>query len=723
MSRGHILIVDDEESIRHSLEAILRDEGFTTTQAADGDEALRVLGRESPDLILLDVWLPGLNGIQTLQAVRKRRVDLEVIMMSGHANIETAVKATKLGAFDFIEKPLSLDQVVRVVNLALRQQNLLRESAEVRGRLDQTTELIGKSPALLRLRQEIEAAAVRKDSVVVYGEVGTGKDLVARLIQDRRSGAGRPFVRVKCGERSLSRRIFGWEGANGRVRPGALEEAEDGVLYLNAAERMGPQTASRLATALKKGHFRRDGGSRSLPLKAWVVFSTTADLGSRPVEEVLGKELAEQLEGDPVYVPALRERREDVRSLFDHFLSKFCSERGLRRPVLEETALQALETYRWPENIKGLQRVVERLVVSMDQDVIGLADLPQEIQGGPEEPDAAAAQVREGTEPEKKRLARLLWENKGNLRRTAAHLGISEGSLRSKIRACGLGDSRRPGGNGVVQRTLGKSVLLGGQGLHSGLKTGLILSPLPPDSGIRIGSITSEDSVLAHLDNVVSTDSATTLQQGTMRVRTIEHLMSTLHAYGITNLLIKVTDEIPIMDGSARDFCRLIEEAGVVEQDSLIEPLEVSSAVEVKTENPGGDPVILRIEPHSEFVIDYRLLLPEPIGEQRLAFTLEDPESFRETIAPARTFGRLRDVERQEKRGLVGGGRLDNVILLDEGRVINTKLRFSDEFVRHKILDLIGDLYLLGRPIRGKVTAHMSGHTENIRLLRKLRTQ
>jgi two-component system nitrogen regulation response regulator NtrX len=212
--------VDDEESIRHSLDGILRDEGYTTAQAADGDEALRLLQKETPDVMLLDVWLPGRNGIQTLQAVKKQRADLEVIMMSGHANVETAVKATKLGVFDFIEKPLSLDEVVQTVDLALRQQRLLRENAELREHLDQVTELVGKSQALLKLRQDIESAAAQKGSVIVFGEVGTGKELVARLIQDRWLGIGNPFIRIDCDKgrkngssrtASLSKKIFGSE--------------------------------------------------------------------------------------------------------------------------------------------------------------------------------------------------------------------------------------------------------------------------------------------------------------------------------------------------------------------------------------------------------------------------------------------------------------------------------------------------------------------------------
>jgi UDP-3-O-acyl N-acetylglucosamine deacetylase len=384
-----------------------------------------------------------------------------------------------------------------------------------------------------------------------------------------------------------------------------------------------------------------------------------------------------------------------------------------------------METYLWPENIKGLKNLVDRLVVSGTGEVVTISDLPEEIGGVAEEEPQGRAGVQhlENVEWEKESISQLLGAHQGNLRRIASQLGISEGQLGKKIKAYGLDRIPRAQDQGIVPRTLGKSVLLSGQGLHSGLKTGLILSPLPPGSGIIIGNLTSEEFVRAHLDNVISTDSATTIQQGTMTVRTIEHLMAVLHAYGICNVLIKVAEEIPIMDGSAKEFCRLIEDAGVVEQEGFVKPIEVSSSIGVTIKRSGGEPVTLQIEPNADFVIDFQMVMPEPIGVQRFTFTLDHPESFRDAIAPARTFGRIKDVETQGKRGLVGGGRLDNVILLDEGRVVNTQLRYPDEFVRHKILDIIGDLYLLGRPVRGKVTARMSGHTENIKLLRKLQTQ
>ena len=729
MSRGHILIVDDEENIRSSLEGILKDEGYTISQASDGDEALALLDRVVPDVVLLDVWLPGLNGIQALQAVRKQQADLEVIMMSGHANIETAVKATKLGAFDFIEKPLSLDQVVHTVELALRQHRLFRENSGIRSRLDQSSELIGRSRALFKLWQTIESCASGEGVVLIYGETGTGKELVARLIQERRSGVGQPFLRVDCGDGtsdplSLKQRTFGLEGPSGEVQAGALEAAGEGAVYLHGAERMNSEVAVLLAEALESGEFRREGGRRPLPMKAGVILSTTADLQITPIKELFDREIGALISHEPVRVPPLRERWEDIPSLCEHFLSQYCSHHGLRRPVIAEEAMEAMEKHSWPDNIKGLMNTIEWLIAQETGEVVEVDDLPGVLRGIAEKEteDRPTVQVRERRKWAKGDLRERLKKNNGNLRKTASELGISEGDLRAGIADDRPGASSGRAGAGVAQRTLGKSVLLSGQGLHSGLKTGLILSPLQPDSGIRFGSITTEETVPAHLDNVVSTDFATTLQRGNVKVRTIEHLMSTLHAYGVHNLLIKVENEIPIMDGSALEFCRLIDEAGVIEQEASLEPLKIRSAVEVVSERPGQEPAVLKIEPHAEFKIEFQFLLPKPIGMQKFSYTLDGPESFRNAIAPARTFGEIKEAERQGKRGLIGGGRLDNVILLDAGRVINTELRFPDEFVRHKVLDVIGDLYLLGRPLRGKVTARMSGHTENIELLRKIQT-
>ena len=270
------------------------------------------------------------------------------------------------------------------------------------------------------------------------------------------------------------------------------------------------------------------------------------------------------------------------------------------------------------------------------------------------------------------------------------------------------------------QRTLRRSVVLYGQGLQSGLKTGMILSPMPPHSGILFRNITTGYTMPASVDCIESTDFCTSLKQGYLTARTVEHLMSALHAYRITNVLIKISDEVPIMDGSADAFCHLIEEAGIAEQDAVMEEFIVDRCYAVGQVRT--DAKFILVEPYDGFRVTYRLDYPLPLGVQEFSYEHTDSTSYRREIAPARTFGFVREVEKMQELGLIPGGRLTNVVLIGEEKIINsTPLRFPDECVRHKILDIIGDFYLLGRMVRGHVHANMTGHTENVALVKQLR--
>lgn len=428
-----VLVVDDEPSIRRTLEGVLRDEGFIPLFASDGASALSLLESCSPELILLDIWMPGLDGMETLERIRARYPKIPVIMMSGHATIPTALRATQLGARDFIEKPLDLNAVISVSRRALA-----------------TREPVG-------------------------------------------------------------------------------DQFED----TTAAE------ALSFGSGTERAHIRP------------IVFSS--------------------------------------------------------------------------QNLRG--------------------------------------------EP-------------------------------------------------VVQKTLATSALLYGQGLHSGKKSGLIFEPLPAYSGIHFVGIAQGAPVPAHVDFVESTGFATTLRLGETQAGTIEHIMSALHAYGICNLLIKCNGEVPVMDGSAQDFCSLIEEIGLEEQEGEWFQIKVEKPIRIER---GKE--FISLEPADEFIIDYTLEYPEPVGRQRLVFTLGDVELYKKEIAKARTFGFVRDIGMLQKQGLALGGRFDNFVLIGDDGAINDTLRYPDEPVRHKILDAIGDLYLLGRPICGKVTAFMTGHSDNIELLKLLRKE
>ncbi|MCB0355063.1 MAG: UDP-3-O-[3-hydroxymyristoyl] N-acetylglucosamine deacetylase, partial [Bdellovibrionales bacterium] len=270
-------------------------------------------------------------------------------------------------------------------------------------------------------------------------------------------------------------------------------------------------------------------------------------------------------------------------------------------------------------------------------------------------------------------------------------------------------------GRAVPQKTIARSSLVYGQGLHSGMKSGLMLEPLPAGSGIHFIGVSDQKPVPAHVDYVESTGFATTIRLDRTEAATIEHLLSALHVYGVTNLLVKCNGEVPVLDGSSLKFCELLDETGVVEQDAVVHAIRIESPIVV-----GKGPEQIRIEPADEFSIDYTLNYPPPLGKQHFTFTVNDIDAYRREIAPARTFGFVRDIGYLQAQGLAQGGRFDNFVLYGDQGPINGNLRFPNEAVRHKILDAIGDLYLLGRPLQGKVTASMTGHSDNIQLLRNL---
>jgi len=420
-----VLVVDDESEIRASLRGVLNDEGLRVLEAENGRSALDLVRRERPDLVLLDVWMPEIDGIELLHLLRGEPGRPEVVMISGHGSIETAVRATKLGAFDFIEKPFSIEALLHVVERALEHRAALTETGSA-----------------------------------------------------------------------------------------------------------------------------------------------------------------------------------------------------------EEMAM----------------------------------------------PSAGGA-----------------------------------------IRAAVSGSSRRP------ERTIGRSVIGSGHGLHTGVKSGLILHPLPPGRGVLFASLSSAAGVPAHLDYVDSTGYATTLHGQGMTVATVEHLLATLHAFGITNILIKVQAEVPAMDGSAVEFCRLLESAGIEDQPGEVEAIAIDRTLTAGGDGQAGESIT--IEPADDFSISYTLLYPEPVGRQEYTYVHRGPESYKEEIAPARTFGFVKDMKAMAAMGLASGGRLDNCVLIDDEKVVNTALRFPEEMARHKILDIMGDFYLLGRPIQGRIIARMTGHADNIALLRKVRAE
>jgi UDP-3-O-[3-hydroxymyristoyl] N-acetylglucosamine deacetylase len=416
MDSTTVLVVDDEERIRSSLRGILSDEGFRVLDTDGGPAVMDIIEREHPELVLLDVWMPKLDGIELLRRIKAEQPATHVIMISGHANIQNAVAATRLGAADFIEKPFSLDGLLTSIE------------------------------------------------------------------------------RVLAGE-------TGGTAAPGRVDGGALTN----------------------------------------------------------------------------------------------------------------------------------------------------------------------------------------------------------------------GRSLRAASPTPSQFTIKSSLVMAGQGLHSGLKSGVILHPAPPGTGIVFSSLADQSAMAARLENVSETGYNTTLSSGGYTIRTVEHLMSALHGLGVTNLIVKTDDEVPALDGSALEFCQNLQKAGFQEQAAAVAPIKITQPIQI-----GEGDEFIRIEPATHLIIDYTLDYPAPIGVQRVHFDLTSPEAYIQMVAPARTFGFVREFRKLSEMGLASGGRLDNLILVDDEKVVNTALRFPDEFARHKVLDMIGDLYLLGRPILGHVTASKTGHSDNLALLRAI---
>lgn len=683
MKKGRIIVVDDEENIRTALKEILTDEGYHVSLAADGETALRMIQSEAPDLVLLDIWVPGIDGIQTLKILKKLDAGAEVVMMSGHGAIETAVKATKFGAFDFIEKPFSLDVILRTVAAALKNRRA-RAAANRRVPLSASAvekQFIGSSRDAKRTRRMLRKAAGEPGPILVVGEPGLGKKFAARMIHNLSRRRDRPFIEIACevmAREGVEATLLG-ESAGGVSK---FELAEGGTIFFDKLERLPAAAQEKLAETLAGQTLGKADGERAGPGAVIIASMDEARRGSGK-NGALRDALTAFFNGTVVTLTPLRERREDIPDYVEQFTEEMLDEFGKHIESVDDELLEIFAEAEWPGNVRQLKSVLEQGVLACDGPVLRKEHIPAvELKPAP--------QPKRGGRRKKSGQARL-----------------------SRVSSAAMG-----AGAGIPQRTLKNSMVLCGHGLHSGIKTGLILSPLPPDSGIIFGDISTGAHVPALLENVRSTEYATTLSNGSVTIKTIEHIMSAMASYRITNALIKIGDEAPIMDGSALDFCQIIENSGIVEQDGAVEEIVITERISV------GDPEegpYLAVEPSDGFSVDYYLDYPPPIGRQRHEYVYESGERYKETIAPARTFGFLKDIKKLEEAGLASGGKLSNVILIDDEKVVNTPLRFPDEPARHKILDLIGDLYLLGRPIRGRFVARKSGHTQNIALIRKIK--
>src|SRR6187455_2581471 len=377
-----VLIVDDEPGVRSALSGVLRDEGYQVDAVESGEACLERLARQPYDVVVLDVWLPGIDGLVTLTRMRERQVDAQVVIISGHGSVESAVRAIKMGAFDFVEKPLSLEKTVLVVRNALRQRRLEAENLALRAKVDAQHLMIGESYGMVKLREQVATAAPTNGRVLIIGENGTGKELVARNIHQmsrRRTG---PFIEVNCAaipEELIESELFGHvRGAfTGAVadRQGRFEAAANGTIFLDEIGDMTLKTQAKVLRVLQEQVMEPVGGSTRIRVDARVLAATNKDL---PVEIRAGRfreDLYFRLNVVPIFVPALRDRQEDIPLLADHFMAMLAREYGRRPKIFDPDAVAALQRYGWPGNVRELRNVIERVIIMVTGDTITAQDL------------------------------------------------------------------------------------------------------------------------------------------------------------------------------------------------------------------------------------------------------------------------------------------------------------------------------------------------------------
>jgi len=456
-----ILIVDDEAGVRSALSGVFRDEGYAVEAVDTGEACLDRVTRDVYDVIVLDIWLPGMDGLATLQRLKERRVDAEVVMISGHGSIESAVRAIKLGAFDFVEKPLSLEKTVLVVRNALRQRRLEAENRALRAHVDRRLTMIGESYVMAQLREQVAMAAPTNGRVLIYGENGTGKELVARSIHSLSRRRHGPFVEVNCAaipEELIESELFGHvKGAfTGAVsdRRGKFEAADGGTLFLDEIADMSLKTQAKVLRALQEQVVERVGGTTSVRVDVRVLAATNKDLTVEIRAGRFREDLYFRLNVIPIFVPPLRDREEDVPRLAEHFMAELAREYGRRAKALDAGALAGLRAYRWPGNVRELRNVIERLMIMVPGDTIGAQNLAFLEGAGVAAADAYTTpggflplQEARG-QFERDYILRVLAAQQGNISRTADVLGVERSNLYRKMRAFGIAPARRADGDG-----------------------------------------------------------------------------------------------------------------------------------------------------------------------------------------------------------------------------------------------------------------------------------
>ena len=441
MAEPVVLVVDDEEGIREILSGIFEDEGCSIVTANSGEEALDLLKEQNPDLILLDIWLPGIDGIQTLEEIKALRPDLPVIMISGHGNIELAVKATRLGAYDFLEKPLSLERVLLVSKRALERRTLEIENKALRKDLTKKYRLLGNSAKMELLREQINMAAQSNSRVLIMGESGSGKELVARLLHENSKSAVKLFIEVNCAaipQELIESELFGHEKGSFtgafESKKGKFELADEGTLFLDEVGDMSLSAQAKVLRVIETQEFQRVGGSKNIKVDVRIISATNKDLKEEVKKGTFREDLLYRLNVIPILVPPLRERKEDIPLLINYFLDSFAGEYGKKSKKISPEALKMIEAYDWPGNIRELRNVIERLVIMTPSDTITAKNLLIVEQSSQDY--LSYKTMKEARDAfEKDFIIKRLEEHNWNISKTAEILQMERSNLHKKIKA------------------------------------------------------------------------------------------------------------------------------------------------------------------------------------------------------------------------------------------------------------------------------------------------
>ncbi|MCP4354548.1 MAG: sigma-54-dependent Fis family transcriptional regulator [Proteobacteria bacterium] len=439
-----ILIVDDEPSIRESLKGILSDEGFEVLTAPNGYEGLKVIEAEMPDLVLLDIWMPGIDGLETLKEIKKDNPFLPVVMITGHGTIETAVDSTKQGAYDFIEKPLSIDKVIVTINNALNFRRLEEENKFLRKKTIEKNSIEGKSSKIQALRHEIMAAAPSDASILITGENGTGKELVARTLHQLSVRADYPLIKLNCAtipEELVESELFGHEkgaftGATSKSL-GSFELAAGGTLFLDEIGEMSVKNQGKLLEVIESKQFRRVGGDRVIQADIRIIVATNKPLPEEIKKGNFREDLYFRLKVVPIKVPKLSERIEDLPLLAKTFLNKNARKYESTEKEITEEALNILSKYSWPGNIREFKNLLERLMIVVDAETITADDIPVHYKENVDNENYLNFKTFDDAKKafEISFIEKKLIQNGGNVKDTARTMGISVSTLKRKMKA------------------------------------------------------------------------------------------------------------------------------------------------------------------------------------------------------------------------------------------------------------------------------------------------